>query len=49
MPHVCLCLQKPEGGIRFLGAEVTGGCKSQDVGAGTKLESSGSSVKGLNY
>lgn len=34
MSHMCICLQKPEEGVRFPGTGVTGSCVPPDVGSG---------------
>lgn len=38
---MCVCLQRPEEGIRLSVARVTGGCELPEMGLGTELWSSG--------
>jgi hypothetical protein len=36
--HECKCLQRPEEGIRFSGAGLTGGCESLNMGARNQIQ-----------
>lgn len=44
----CICLQRPEEGIRSLGAVAKGGCKLPDMRLGTKLRSAGRAANALH-